>query len=409
MLGWMVVGLCALGVARSYLWIAAACFALGMFERHVSGARKAGVFSWLRFRYLVGVPLLAPFLIPPVLLVAVRSPRSVGGFIRALLTHYRMHFDSPLSGEELEARKKLSPEVKWNLWRVEGQFGKRLEASKLGTLFEVWSKPETAEEKASRERLDKRDAEVKARNEKIAALNATLPANSPTAPGAVNFRLSEQVTISVAYEGSVTLPAGEYQGVLAVGALTDEEAEENDYASLPCTFEFRHAGSGYRIETWMNCQDLYPTEAMAGSAPQFWWSDASAEWREQLRKGLLVARQKVMNDERLREPFPQAGPEYCLFSKYLSWTVDLGVSADGQRLHARVCDLFAEKYKQEVGPAFRNGAELDFEDMVVQPPICLEAPIEDIVPLTNPDRHGLRGEGGGEELVYRRVEEEARK
>jgi hypothetical protein len=117
-----------------------------------------------------------------------------------------------------------------------------------------------------------------------------------------------------------------------------------------------------------------------------------------------VTRQRLMNDSREREAFPQAGPKHCLFSKYLTWLVDLAVSADGRMLLVRVCDLFAERYQTDVEPAFRDGSYPEFDDIEILAPMCLQIPIEEILPLTDPERHAPKGDGDGE-LVFEKAKE----
>jgi hypothetical protein len=399
MIGWLVIGVCALGAPRQLLWIAGACFGLAMFEKYVARTKTTGALSWLRFRWIVGFPLLLLKSVPSIVIFAIRRPRHVGELLRAIIAHYRLNLDHPLSRDEVDARSALSPQAALNLWRMEGKTNQRMEAAKLGVFFEAISKPETEKEKEAREQSREREARTKARNEEITALVATLPADSPVQSRRVVFRLAESETISMGENESIEVPPGEYEGLLSVGSLTEQEAEANDFFSLPCMFEFRHAGFVHRVASWMRCNDFYPTGEQAMNAPKFWWSEALPEWQRELRQGLLVTRQRVMNDCRERVPFPQAGSKHCLFTKYLTWSVDLAVSGDGRQLLVRVCNLFAERYKQDVEPAFREGTDPDFDDTEVMPPICLQIPIEEILPLTNPERHGTEE---GDELVYKK-------
>jgi hypothetical protein len=181
MIGWLVIGACALGAPRQLLWIAGVCFAFAMFEKS-----EASCLSWLRFRWIVGLPFILLKSALSIAVFAFRRPRQ----IHAIVVHYRLNLDHRLSREETEARAALSPQAALNLWRKEGKTGRRMEAARIGSLIEAFSRPEPQDEKEKRMRRESREAAAKKRSEEIAALVATVPADSPVWPRRVRFRLA---------------------------------------------------------------------------------------------------------------------------------------------------------------------------------------------------------------------------
>lgn len=206
----------------------------------------------------------------------------------------------------------------------------------------------------------------------------------------VRFRFPEPREFSLADGGTVTLPAGEYEGrwtVLPVGDLDDET--QLYWAPMESVLEFTAPDSRrWKTESKLGAAKLLDLERLADSDSAFraFWQDRAPAHADAFASRCLVRDLPVGNDDRIRFALEIGGRNFCIMQKYLAWKVDLALSEDGRRVFVLARDVVAEKYSADVfATADPSDAKLlDFEEV---PPFFYEMPVDGLLPLFNADAH----------------------
>ncbi len=268
-------------------------------------------------------------------------------------------------------------------------------------------KGEIAEWLVKQERLDKELEETEIAREKAKARKKKEQEESEAAQKAEEQEMAieqfdgvQEVRFTIT-EGmpnlwqSAELKLGEQVGVLRFSRPLKDTTREHDQEKVMCHLRWQDVSGKQRTaDTWFIPGSEFRVKPIYATKEMFWWGDADAQWKTNFCNRCMLAYIYVEDDRRDWFWLSIGTERFIIRLKYMSYHVDVALSANGQRFCVRVRGMLHREYEGDPlseDPKVAEAAKFTGNEQLA--PFCFEIPVEQVLPITAPYRHTMTSDG----------------